>query len=326
MSAARVWVLSADKPGDDAQATLLADAVGWPYAVKRAGDALAPPWPELVIASGRLTEAAARGIAARSAGAVRLVQIGRPHGPLARLDLVVAPPQYDLPDHPRVVQLALPLQRVSRAAVARAAATWTPPVGQPLPRPWLAVLVGGTARPYVLDAGAARDLGVRVSAAARATSGSLLVTTSRRTAAAAADALVASLSAPAMVHRWSPGAPANPYLVFLGVADRIVVTADSASMLADAVSTGKPVEIFPLPSRRGRLRDIARRLAWSGALPDPLVTRLGIRPPRDLARLHQALYTRGLAAPFGSPTAPRPCAEGDDELTAVAARIRALVG
>jgi hypothetical protein len=195
-----------------------------------------------------------------------------------------------------------------------------------LPRPWLAVLVGGAARPYVLDARAARDLGVRVSAAARAMGGSLLVTTSRRTLPAAIDALAASLPAPAVIHRWSPGAPANPYLAFLGVADRIVVTADSASMLADAVSTGKPVEIFALPTRRGRLRDVARRLVWSGVLPSSLVTRLGIRPPRDLSRLHQALYARGLAAPFGSPAAFRPRAEGDDELAAAAARVRALVG
>jgi mitochondrial fission protein ELM1 len=257
---------------------------------------------------------------------VRLVQVGRPHGPLAQLDLVVVPPQYDLPDHPRVVRLALPLQRVSQAALAGAAAAWTPPAGQPLPRPWIAVLVGGAARPYVLDARVARDLGERVSVVARAAGGSLLVTTSRRTVAAATDALAASLSAPAVVHRWSPGAAANPYLVFLGVADRIVVTADSASMLADAVSTGKPVEIFALPMRRGRLRDVARRLAWGGVLPGSLVTRLGIRPPRDLARLHRALYARGLAAPFGSPGAPRPRGEGDDELAAAAARVRALVG
>jgi len=127
-----------------------------------------------------------------------------------------------------------------------------------------------------------------------------------------------------VMHRWSPGAPANPYLAFLGVADRIVVTADSASMLADAVSTGKPVEIFPLPSRRGRLRDVARRLAWSGAL--PLIARLGIRPPRDLERLHHALYARGLAAPFGSSAASRRLVESDDELATVAARVRALVG
>jgi mitochondrial fission protein ELM1 len=324
VSAARVWVLSAGKPGDDAQATLLAGAIGWPYALKRLGDRLAPPWPDVVISSGRLTEAAARRIAARSAGAVRLVHVGRPHGPLARLDLVVAPPQYALPDHPRIVRLALPLQRVSPEAVARAAAAWAPPAGRLLPRPWIAVLVGGAARPYVLDAPAARELGARVSAAARAAGGSLLVTTSRRTAAAAAAALAVSLAAPAVVHRWSPGAPANPYLAFLGVADRIVVTADSVSMLADAVSTGKPVEIFALPTRRRRLRDVARRLAWGGALAAPLRTRLAIRPPRDLARLHDALYARGLAAPFGAPPAHRPPAEAGDELAAVAARVRAL--
>jgi hypothetical protein len=119
---------------------------------------------------------------------------------------------------------------------------------------------------------------------------------------------------------------ANPYLAFLGVADRIVVTADSASMLADAVSTGKPVEIFALPTRRGRLRDVARRLVWRGGLPGPMVARLGIRPPRDLARLHEALYARGLAAPFGSTAACRPRGEGDDELAAAAARVRTLVG
>ena len=94
------------------------------------------------------------------------------------------------------------------------------------------------------------SLGTRLSAAARAAGGSLLVTTSRRTGAAAAGALAAAITAPAVVHRWDGGAAANPYLAFLGVADRLVVTADSASMLADAVSTGTPVEIAALPRRR----------------------------------------------------------------------------
>jgi hypothetical protein len=61
-------------------------------------------------------------------------------------------------------------------------------------------------------------------------------------------------------------------------------------------------------------------------MPDSLATRLGIRPPRDLARLHHALYARGLAVPFGSSPAFRPVVQGDDELPAVAARVRALVG
>jgi mitochondrial fission protein ELM1 len=328
---ARVWVLSAGKPGDDAQAILLADAVGWPTVVKRLGvDALAPPWPAVVIASGRATETAARRIAATAAGTVRVVQVGRPHGPLARLDLVVVPPQYVVPDHPRVVRLALPLQRVSPAALAAAATAWQPPPGAPLPRPWIGALVGGSGRPYVLDAAAARDLGTRLSAAARAAGGSLLVTTSRRTGAAGAGALAAAITAPAVVHRWDGGAPTNPYLAFLGVADRLVVTADSPSMLADAVSTGKPVEIVALPRARwGRLRDVPRRLAWSGPASRallPLVARLGIRPPRDLSRLHEALYARGLAAPFGAAAPARRRAEGPDELEAVAARVRALAG
>lgn len=325
MSAVRVWVLSAGKPGDDAQARRLAEAVGWPWMLRHLDETAAPPWPDVVIASGRRTEAAARRIAARAAGRVRLVQVGRPHGPLARLDLVVVPPQYAVPEHPRLVRLALPLQRVSPEALA--GAPWTPPPGVTLPRPWIAVLVGGDARPYVLDAAAARELGERVSAAARAAGGSLLVTTSRRTARAAADALAAALSAPAVLHRWAPGPAVNPYLAFLGAADRIVVTADSASMLADAVSVVAPVEIFTPPDRgRHGLRDPVRRLAWGGggALL-PLVARLGIRPPRDLSRLHRALYARGLAVPLGTPapaTAPAPAL---DELAAVAARVRALV-
>ena len=320
---ARVWVLSAGKPGDDAQATLVAAAVGWPCVTRRLGvDPLEAPWPDVVIASGRATEHAARRIAASAGRAVRIVQVGRPHGALRHLDLVVAPPQYVLPEHPRVVRLTLPLQRVDAAAVARAAAAWAPPPRMALPRPWIAAMIGGSARPYVLDAAGGRDLGVRLSAAARAAGGSLLVTTSRRTDPAAAQALAAALTEPAVVHRWSDGGGANPYLAFLGVADRIAVTADSVSMLADAVSTGKPVEIIALPRAGGRqLRDVVRWLAW--ALPRP-PARLAIRPLRDLARLHAALYAKGLATPFGVPgtssSGPAP-----DELAEVAARIRALI-
>lgn len=319
----RVWVLSAGKPGDDAQATLVAAAVGWPCVTRRLGvDPLEAPWPDVVIASGRATEHVARRIAASAGGAVRIVQVGRPHGALKHLDLVVAPPQYALRDHPRVVRLALPLQRVDSAAMARAAAAWTPPPRMALPRPWIAALIGGSARPYVLDAAGGRDLGVRLGAAAHAVGGSLLVTTSRRTDPAAAQALADALTEPAVVHRWTDGG-SNPYLAFLGVADRIAVTADSVSMLADAVSTGKPVEIIALPRAGGRrLRDVVRRLTW--VLPRP-PARLAIRPPRDLARLHAALYAKGLATPFGVAAGASSRGPAPDELAEVAARIRALV-
>jgi mitochondrial fission protein ELM1 len=336
VSAARLWVLSVGKPGDDAQARLLADVIGWPYAVKRVGvDRLQPPWPEIVVSSGRMTEQAARALRARAGAGLRVVQVGRPHGPLADLDLVIGPPQYVLPEHPRVVRLGLPLQRVSPAVVEDAARTWAPPPGTRLDRPRIAVLVGGTAWPYVLDAATARALAEQVSAAARATGGSLLVTTSRRTPPVVTATLTAALTAAAVLHCWSAGDPANPYLAFLGLADRIVVTADSASMLADAVSTGKPVEIFPLPEqRRGHrwLRDRARAMVWRasgapalGRMLMPLVERLGVRPRRDLARLHAAVYARGLAVRFGAPPPSSRAGGISDELAGVAARVRALL-
>jgi mitochondrial fission protein ELM1 len=334
VSAARLWVLSAGKPGDDAQARLLADAIGWPYALKRVGvDRLQPPWPAVVVSSGRMTEQAARALRTRAGAGLRVVQVGRPHGPLADLDLVVGLPQYELPEHSRVVRLALPLQRVSPAVVADAARAWTPPPGACLDRPRIAVLVGGTAWPYMLDAAAARRLAEQTSAAARAAGGSLLVTTSRRTPPVVAATLAAALTAAAVLHCWSAGDPANPYLAFLGLADRIIVTADSASMLADAVST-KPVEIFPLPEQpRGYrwLRDRARGMVWRasgapalGRMLMPLVERLGVRPRRDLARLHAAVYARGLAVRFGAPPAPPRTGAAADGLAWVAARVRTL--
>ena len=73
----RVWLLISDKLGDNAQATALADSLGWSYEVRRVlpkpewvlgkppfrpglehldlarSDPLAPPWPDILITIGR---------------------------------------------------------------------------------------------------------------------------------------------------------------------------------------------------------------------------------------------------------------------------------
>jgi mitochondrial fission protein ELM1 len=41
-------------------------------------------------------------------------------------------------------------------------------------------------------------------------------------------------------------AGANPYLAILALADRLVVTSDSVSMVSEAISTPHPVEVFDL--------------------------------------------------------------------------------
>ncbi|HEY3188841.1 MAG TPA: ELM1/GtrOC1 family putative glycosyltransferase, partial [Solirubrobacteraceae bacterium] len=261
--APRIWVLLGDKAGDNEQCLALAEALGWPHDVKhlaynrhfrrwnvRLGaaltsvdrersDPLVPPWPDLVVGVGRRSVPVARWIRRQNADRTRLVQLGRPRAPLGWFDLVVTTPQYGLPARDNVVILALPPVR-RRLPEGAAAASWAA-----LPRPRIAVLVGGRGDPFTIDPVAAAHLGRSASALATRLGGSLLIATSRRTEPATVDALAANLHAPHVLQCWSPEPTTNPYPVLLADADRFVVTGDSMSMLADAVATGKPVALFP---------------------------------------------------------------------------------
>ena len=72
----------------------------------------------------------------------------------------------------------------------------------------------------------------------------LLVTLCRRSPPAAAALLAQELSGSGAV-LWD-GRGENPYLGFLALADALVVTGDSVSMVSEAASTGKPVLIAAL--------------------------------------------------------------------------------
>ena len=347
-----VWVLTGDKAGDRGQLLVLARALGWPFEEKRlaynawqvlpailvgatrlsldrrGSSPLRPPWPDLVIAGGRRAVPVARWLRARAGGGCRLVHVGRPWAPLALFDLVVTTAQYALPARPNVLHNTLALNRPDPDRLDAAAAAWEPRLKE-LPRPWIGLIVGGAARPYCLDAGAAARLGREASALAAKAGGSLLVTTSRRTPPAAVDALFAAISVPAFRHRWS-GDGDNPYLAYLALADRFVVTGDSASMLSETCATGKPVFVFDLPERpdwRLRAQRSLRACAKAGRtarLYARLVDLGLLTSTRDMAAFRQVLFDRGLAAPLGGNAAPAAAAIPDD-LDRAARRVRALV-
>jgi hypothetical protein len=342
-----VWVLAGDKPGDNAQLLSLATALEWPFEVKQlrfrgsrsrlvalvgreqfpldkaATSPLAAPWPDLVLGCGQRSVAVALRIRRKAGPSVRLVWLGRPRVDLDRFDLILTTPQYRVPAHRNVVHLALPLHQADHAAWDRAAADWQGRFSA-LPRPWIAVLVGGSAVPFVFDVATARRLAGQASDLARAEGGSLLVSTSRRTPANAARALSDALTAPAYVHHWSPGGGPNPYLAYLALADAFIVTGDSASMLTEACSTGKRVWIADLPeqrSLRSRAKNILRHSVLAAA---PGLTKRGwIRNPRDLHRLHAELIAANRALPLGRPFVTPP-APPTDEMAIAVTRVRAL--
>lgn len=322
----------------------LAEALGWPFESRRMAyrptelltnrllgvtllgrdarrsDKLEPPWPALVITAGRRNEPIARWIQRRAGGpsACRLVHVGRPWAPVEAFDLIVTTPQYALPRHPRILHTDAPMHRVSAAALAEAATRWRPRLAG-LPCPRIAVLLGGHAGPWTFDAAKGRDLGQRVDALARESGGSLLVSTSVRTPSDVIGALAGELTTPHHLYRWRPDDPDNPYLGFLALADRIVVTSDSMSMLVEATATGKPVWIYDLADPPGQGRPSLRRLIFQlGRLLGPRQLR------RDVTAIHARQIVTGRALPLGQPWPADRTLPPLADAAIAAARVKAL--
>jgi mitochondrial fission protein ELM1 len=344
------------RAGDNAQVAALAAALGLPCEIKRlayrkyefltnrllgptlagldAGrsDRLVPPWPDLAITAGRRNEPVARWIRRQSGGRTRLVHLGRPWAPVECFDLVVTTPQYELPERANVLGIAAPLHAVTPARLAEAAVQWSPAFAD-LPRPWIAVLVGGDSPPYVFDCETAGRLGRAATELAHG--GTLLVTTSPRTRHEATEALRKAIGARCHFHEWTPGGGANPYLGYLALADAIVVTGDSVSMVAEACATEKPVYLFDMGRGWARMRPgPARADAPALSLGERLSPRrlahwllahcLPKRIRRDVRRILWHLVASGRACWLGDsgrPANPLP----SDDLARAAARVRALL-
>ena len=343
-----VWILRGPKAGDYAQLQLLARALGASCVTKQlvfrswelllhafphptlaaldrgASDPLDPPWPDLVLTAGRRNELVARWIRNASGDRTRLVHVGRPWSNPARFDLVVSNKQYLLAAADNVIVNDLPLTDLTPASLADQRTHWGAKWTQ-LPRPWTVVLVGGDSGPLVFTPERARELARQLNARVARTRGSVLLTTSGRTPARSADALLATLDAPAFVHRW-PSREDNPYRGLLACGDEFVVTADSMSMLAESCTTGRPVYLFDYSDEAAgwttrsayRWKPFVHRLANS----------LGpVRMRRDVRRIHAALLDAGrirrLDAPDDAPM--NTTSSSSDDLARTVARVRALL-
>ena len=357
-----VWLMMGHKAGDNSQVLALAEALGWPFEIKhftykrtellsnlicgptlagvvRAQSSdLAPPWPDLIITAGRRNEPIARWIQKQAAPEkhVRIVHCGRSWARIERFDLIVTTPQYRLPKRPNVLHNLTPLHRVTEERLRNSAAKWRRRL-RDLPEPYLAVVIGGNSGPYTFDHAAAERLARQASDRARKLGASLLVTTSARTPADKIDSFERALEVPAEVFRWSKDAPDNPYFGFLSLAEEIIVTGDSMSMLTEACATRKPVHIFDLgvgrtAMRGARLTPIAaageQRKAFEKAHLKAFIYRLMMRigpkrMTRDIRIVHQVLVNNGMAVWLGD-RFPKGTPPGVESVRRAVARVRAL--
>ncbi|HEX6120900.1 MAG TPA: ELM1/GtrOC1 family putative glycosyltransferase [Dongiaceae bacterium] len=360
-----VWVLKCHRAGDHAQSLALAQALGWPFVVKetrfhwyelffalascatRAGlvrrhtSLLAPPWPDLIILAGRQNETPAKWIRKQSGGRTRIVVIGRYWTPPHELDFVVTTPQFRLPAGPNVLHNSLPLQALSKETLGEAAERCAPRLGG-FQRPCVAVLVGGSSGPYVFSRESARRLGREASALARPLGATLLISTSARTTSRAMKALEGAIDVPFRFYRWREHDAENPHLGFLALADRVIVTGDSLSMLAEACATGRPVHVFefgggPAAMRGPRSRDRKVRQWWrwsqlkdQGVTGLPYALAIGLpawrlNRSRDIRLVQDRLVASGRVQWLGddAPATMRPAALED--LSRAVACIRRLM-
>jgi len=296
------WVLTEGHIGMVNQAVGLAEAMGLTPVVKRlairapwkylpprlwlgaldapgpGGDRLTPPWPDLVISCGKRAVAPALAVKRASGGRTLAVHIQNPPVDPARFDLVVAP-EHDGLSGPNVFVTRAAVHRVTPQKLAEAAQRFAPALAH-LPRPLVAVLIGGSNGRHRLTPEVMARVADQLAALARDHGIGLAVTPSRRTGAENEAILRDRLKGLAAVI-WD-GRGDNPYFGYLGLADAVVVTADSVSMVSEAISTGKPVYVVDLPGASRRIdrfhetlrqAGIARRFegrieSWSYAPPD----------------------------------------------------------
>ena len=223
------------------------------------GDPIAAPWPDVVISCGRRTAGAALAVKRLSGGRAFLAHIQDPRLDPRRFDLLVVP-EHDPTRGPNVVTTLGALNPHDPAMLADAARHWEPEAAG-MPRPLVAVMVGGSNKRYDFSADAVGRFVDRLRRVADAGAG-LLVVTSRRTDAATRAALKAGLAGRA-AQVWT-GDGENPYLGFLALADAVVVTSDSVNMASEACATGKPVYVATVESESGRLAAFHARLRAAG--------------------------------------------------------------
>jgi mitochondrial fission protein ELM1 len=279
------WVLTTGEAGMRSQALGLAEAVALPIVEKRinpravwswlpagflpmplaalnANDGpLAAPWPRLVIGCGRRSIGPALAVKRASGGRAFAAYVQNPEWGLAHFDLVAAMP-HDCVAGTNVAIVPTALSIVTPRLLNEAAEEWRDRLAPP-GRKILGVLVGGDNGGYRVTKEVTARL-VRILRNAHAGRGFFAaITASRRTGEATKTLISTAIATEKFGWLWD-GAGDNPYFGILALADRLIVTGDSISMISEALATGRPVHVLPLEGRGRRHDAFLTRLAGEG--------------------------------------------------------------
>ncbi len=272
------WVITEGIAGTENQCIGIAQALGLDYETKRITlnepwlslspylgfecshsfePKIAPPYPDLLISSGRKSIAAARYIKRKSKGKTIVVQVQDPRTSSKYFDLI-AVPEHDPLRASNVITTKCSPNKITKEQIDEAKINF-PKFGD-MPSPRIAVLIGGSSKAYNMTLSITENL----TKTLKHLDASLMITCSRRTGEANEDVLRDNFDNETNF-LWD-GKGENPYMAMLGWADYILVTADSASMISESCTTGKPVYMIDLDGGAKRISKMHDNLMRHGAL------------------------------------------------------------
>lgn len=328
----RVWALLGPHRGDNNQVLALADALGFPFEEKK----LSYNWlrripplllgptlrtvetglraqlegkpPDLTISTGLRSVPVVRELKRRSGGRMRSVHLGFPRISPHHFDLVVPTPEYPVPDAPNVFRIPFALTPHAARAVEQSDRSL---LGA-YPEPRRLFLVGGPTLYWHLPINRMKAAVQVLLKAAQSKGGSILAVGSPRTPIELLSEVRETLEASSIPFLFEPGDGPPAYPALIEAADEIFVTADSVAMVADAVTTGKPVGLVPIAKTS------------FGKLVMSVMDRLRPRRrlyPRDLRFFWAALEREHFVGTLEAPKASNP----PDYAKIVAERVRPLL-
>ncbi|RED14408.1 mitochondrial fission ELM1 family protein [Pontivivens insulae] len=279
----RIWILTDGKIGDlvqcrgvarrlDGEVTERVVSPGKPWVwlaprgpvppAERIGQPdspIAPPFPDVLIASGRRTVPYIRAVKRASPGTFT-VFLKDPRIQPVELDMIWAP-VHDGLSGARVMSTDTGPHPFTPDVLAEARARGQDRFGA-LPRPLTGVILGG--RTGTVKYESAESLRAAEAICAAIGAGTAVVVPSRRTPDALREAVASAL--PGQWH-WD-GSGENPYLDILTNADRLIVTGDSHNMVSEASMFGVPLHVFRPKGLSRKLDRFLDRMAERGALRD----------------------------------------------------------
>jgi len=247
---------------------------------------LTPPWPDLLITSGRKSIAAARYIKRKSQNDCFTLHIQDPKISPKGFDLVAVAHHDSMRGDNVIVTDGAP-NLITSSLLNKARDDFADQFGA-MPSPRVAVLIGGNSRTHKFTPNIARKMVDDLNAL----DASLMITASRRTGEENFNTLKDNIRKENAFF-WD-GTGTNPYHGMLAWCDYIIVTNDSVSMTSDAGTTGKPTYVYPLEGGSARFTRFDTHMADLGVTRpfDGTLSPWSYEPLNDAQKIADAVKKR----------------------------------